>query len=174
MERRSFVRRLWGAIVSSWVGLRSFVRRLWDATVWSRSGVPAEAWRFRGLFRFVFPLTDLFFCYFGVVGYIGGVVSVRAAAGVTFTTWWSALIAVSAAAAFVGVIIPKFWLLELIGKILLIALVAGYVALYLQRALTDFATSASTGLVIILILLPIWRVGDLGFVAWQRGHGGHQ
>lgn len=153
---------------------RSLIRRIWHETVWSSSGVPADAWRFRGLFRFVFPLTDLLFCYFGVVGYVGGVLSVRAAAGVQFTTWWSALIAVSAAAAFVGVSVPKFWLLELIGKIILIGLVAAYVALYLQRALTDFAASSTTGLVVILILLPIWRVGDLGFVAWTRGHGGKQ
>lgn len=151
---------------------RSLLRRTFRASVWAREGVPAADWRYRGLYRFVFPFTDLFFCYFGVVGWINGVVSVQKAAGADYATAWSGAIALAALAALVGVSFPRLWLVELLGKIALIGLVSSYVALYLQRIVTDFHTSATTGLVIILILLPIWRVGDLGFVAWQRGHGG--
>lgn len=146
------------------------LKRLWAATVWAPNGVPADAWRFRGIFRFVLPVTDLLFLYFGAVGWWNGVASVREAAGHTNAAWWSAGIVITAAAAFVGISFPKLWALELAAKIGLIGLVFGYVALYAARIVTDFHTSASAGLVMILILLPLWRVGDLGFVAWTRGH----
>lgn len=154
--------------------MRSLFARLAAATIWSRNGVSAADWRFRGLFRFVLPLTDLFFLYFGVVGFIGGVSSVQHAAGHTWAACWSIGIAASALGAMIGVAFPKLWAVELGAKIVLIGLVSAYVALFAAKIITDFHTSASTGLVLILILLPVWRVGDLGVVAWKRGHGGHQ
>lgn len=148
------------------------LRRFFGSTVWARAGVPAADWRYRGLYRFVLPFTDLFFCYFGVVGWAKGVASVQAAAGHEWATGWSVGIALAAFGALVGVSFPRLWSVELVAKVVLIGLVSSYVALSISRIVTDFSTSASAGLVMILILLPIWRVGDLGFVAWQRGHGG--
>lgn len=152
--------------------MRSFLARIAAASVWAPAGVPADAWRFRNLFRVVLPLTDLFFCYFGVVGAITGVGSVQATAGHTWTTWWAAGIALAAFAALVGVAFPRLWSVELVAKIALVALVSSYVVLHAAKIITDFRASASAGLVIILILLATWRVGDLGFVAWKNGHGG--
>lgn len=149
-----------------------FLARVAAASIWARSGVSAADWRFRGVFRWVLPLTDLFFLYFGVVGFIGGVASVQHATGHVWATWWSLGIALSAFGALVGVAFPKLWAVELGAKVALIALVSAYVALFAAKIISDFHTSASAGLVMILILLPIWRVGDLGVVAWMRGHGG--
>lgn len=145
-------------------------KRLWQATVWAPNGVPAAAWRFRGIFRLVLPLTDVFFLYFGTVSWWTGVSAVRAATGHEYAAWWSASVALAALGALVGVAFPKLWALELAAKIALVGLIFGYVALFAVRIVTDFHTSASAGLVLILILLPLWRVGDLGFVAWTRGH----
>jgi hypothetical protein len=82
---------------------------------------------------------------------------------------WSAGVALAALGAFVGVAFPKLWGLELASKCVLIGLVSAYVLVAVGNILEPHA-SATAGLVVILILLPIWRVGDLGFVAWQRGH----
>lgn len=150
----------------------NLLTRIAAASVWARNGVPAKDWRFRGVFRFVLPLTDVFFGYFGTVGWAKGVASVQAAAGHEYATWWSGGIALAAFAALIGVSFPRLWSVEIVAKVLLIGLVSSYVALFLARIVTDFHASASAGLVVILILLPIWRVGDLGYVAWQRGHGG--
>lgn len=149
-------------------------KRIRDATVWASAGVPAESWRFRGIFRFVLPLTDLLFLWFGVVGWVNGVGPVQHAAGAHWQMWWSLSVALAAAAAFVGVAFPKLWALELSAKIVLIGLVSGYLAIFLTRGITDPHVTAVAGLETILILLPVWRVGDLGFVAWQRGHGGRK
>lgn len=146
------------------------MKRLINSTVWARSGVSAADWRFRGIFRFVLPTTDLLFLWFGVVGWTNGVSSVQTAAGDQWQTWWSAGIAVSALLAFVGVSFPKLWAVELCGKIALVSLVSAYVALYVARSVTDPNITALAGLMLILILVPIWRLADLGRVAWLRSH----
>lgn len=151
--------------------VRLFIR-LVNATVWARSGVPAKDWRYRGIFRIVLPLTDLFFFYFGIVGWHNGIASVSDAAGNVWQTYWSAAITVTAFASLVGISFPRLWALELGARIPLVGLVAGYIALSLGRGLTDPNVTGLAGLEVILILLVIWRIGDLGFVAWQHGHGG--
>lgn len=130
-------------------------------TVWHRRGVPPSAWRFRGIFRYVLPLTDLFFLWFGIVGWNNGVRSVIEATSVQWQTWWSLGIAVSAAGAFVGVALPRLWRIELASKVVLIGLVSAYIALFLLRGSEDPLVAATAGLIVILILLPIWRVLDL-------------
>lgn len=148
------------------------LKRLIAATVWARAGVPARDWRFRGIFRFVLPLTDLLFIWFGAVGWNNGVGSVEQAAGGAWQTWWSAGVTLAAVGCLLGVAFPLLWSLELGARIVLVGLVSGYIALTLSRGLEDPNITALAGLEVILILLPVWRIGDLGFVAWQRGHGG--
>lgn len=147
------------------------MRRFWNATVWSPGGVRPEDWRFRGLFRVVLPLTDLLFMYFGVVGLSNGISSVQDAGGAVWQTVWSALLAASALVALVGVVFPALWRVEVVGKIVLISLVAYYVGLFLARGLDDTNVTATAGLMVILILLPIWRLADLGFTAWRQNRG---
>lgn len=144
------------------------IRRIAQASVWARNGVRAEDWRFRGIFRFVLPVTDVFFIWFGVAGWWNGVNSVQVAAGMEWQEWWSASLAFAALLALVGVSFPKLWLVEAIGKIPLIALVSVYIIITFTRGLTDPNIIATSGLIAILVLLPIWRVGDLGYAAWLR------
>jgi hypothetical protein len=144
------------------------MKKLWSKTVWAPDGVRAEDWRFRGIFRFVLPLTDLFFLFFGAAGWANGVGTVERATGSDWQTGWSAAIAVSALCALIGVVFPALWSLELGGKIPLIGLVTVYIATLLFRGVVDGRVLATAGLILILILLPIWRVGDLGVVA-RRG-----
>jgi hypothetical protein len=146
-------------------GIKAF-----SVTIWHRNAVSASDWRFRGIFRFVLPLTDLFFLWFGIVGWYNGVQSVQEANGDGWQEWWSLGIAVSAAGALVGVSFPRLWGVELLAKINLVGLVSGYVALMLARGLHEPNVTAVAGLIVILILLPIWRVSDLGKIAsrwWQ-------
>ena len=143
------------------------MKRLWHQTVWAPEGVSAADWRFRGIFRFVLPTTDLFFLFFGIVGWNNGVGSVQNAAGEAWQTWWSLGIAISAAIALIGVVFPRLWAIEAFGKIVLIGLVSYYVLLYVSRRIADPNIAALAGLICILILLPIWRIADLGRVAWK-------
>jgi hypothetical protein len=124
------------------------------------------------LFRVVLPLTDLLFMYFGVVGFHNGIGSVQEAGGQAWQAWWSGGIALSAVVAFFGVAFPALWRIEVVGKIALISLVTYYVALFLARGVDDTNVTATAGLMVILILLPIWRLADLGYTAWKQKRGG--
>lgn len=147
------------------------LRRIARASVWARDGVRAEDWRFRGIVRFVLPVTNLLFLYFGAVGWHNGVNSVAAATDPEWQTWWSAGIALSALIALVGVSFPRLWLIEALGKIPLIGLVSIYILFLMGRGVVDANVTATAGLILILILLPIWRVGDLGVEAWRVWQG---
>lgn len=137
--------------------------------MWGRNGVSPEDWRYRGLYRWVLPLTDIFFFWFGYVGWYNGLSTVEAAASQTWQEYWSLGIAIASVVAFVGVLFPKLWLVELLGKIPLVGLVSVYVVLFVTLGLSENPNMLATaGLICIMILLPVWRIGDLGFVAWKR------
>lgn len=147
----------------------NLIHRIFRNSVWGRNGVPPEDWRYRGLYRWVLPLTDIFFFWFGAVGYWNGINTVEAAASQTWQEYWSLGIAISSTIAFIGVLFPKLWLVELLGKIPLVGLVSVYIVIFFSQGLTDTPNMLATaGLISILILLPVWRIGDLGFVAWKR------
>lgn len=148
--------------------MRELILRVARASVWHRDGLPEQHRRFRGIFRYVLPLSDILFLYFGIVGWHNGIRSVEEAAGQEWQTWWSLGIAVSAFVALVGVSFPKLWLVEVVGKIPLISLVWLYIFLFLARGADDEKVTATAGLIVILILLPIWRVADLGFASWEQ------
>lgn len=146
----------------------SILKRLYHASVWSPNGVSTHDWRFRGLYRFVLPLTDLLFLWFGIVGWSNGIQSVEDAAGNVWQTTWSLLVGVAAFVCLVGVAFPRLWVIEFAGKVALISLVSAYIALYLGRGVIEPKVTATAGLILILILVPVWRVGDLQYVARQR------
>jgi len=150
--------------------MRTHFARLFRATVWAPEGVPLSAWRFRNIFRVVLPVTDLLFVWFGIVGWINGVGSVQDATGDRWQTWWSIGLAAFALLAFVGIVFPKLWGLELAAKLPLIGLVSVYVALFLIRGTTEPLVAATAGVIAILVLLPIWRVADLSLILgnWRR------
>lgn len=145
------------------------LKRIAEASVWAPDGVSAADWRFRGIFRWVLPLANLAFAYFGIVGFLNGVGSVQDAAGSAWQLWWSAGITITSVLCFIGVAFPRLWLLELIAKILMVSLVASYIGLYLSRGAHDPQVTAFAGLITVLIYLPIWRIGDLGVIAWRHG-----
>jgi hypothetical protein len=139
--------------------MRQLLNRIREVTVYADDYLPHE--RARGLYRYGLPIIDILFLYFGVVGFTNGVGSVQEATSNTWQAYWSLGIAFTAGMCWVGVTFPRLWALELAFKCVLIGLVAGYVALFLFRGAHDPLVTATAGLIIILIVLPIWRVGDL-------------
>lgn len=153
----------------------SILKRIYKASVWSRSGVSATNWRFRNQFRITFPYVDLMFIWFGCVGWMNGIQSVEDAAGNNWQTTWSAAIAVCGVLALVGVAFPRLWAVELLGKIPLVGLVCGYLALQMTLGADNPRLQATAGLFTTLVAFPIWRVGDITaydlrpwFLAWKQ------
>lgn len=143
------------------------LKRIARASVWAKDGIKPEHWRFRGIFRVVLPLTNVLFFWFGFVGVTRSVGSVAEAAGSSWQTFWSLGIAVAAVACLLGVSFPRLWAVEALAKAVLVGHVSVYVALYLTRGIHEPSVTATAGLMVILILLPIWRLGDLG-LEWSE------
>lgn len=139
--------------------MRRVLSKVRSVTVYDESYLIGE--RARGLYRYALPIIDFLFLYFGAVGFVNGVGSVQEATSTTWQAYWSLGIAVSAALCWVGVTFPALWAVELGSKLVLVGLVAGYVGLFLFRGLHDPLVTATAGLIIILIVLPVWRVGDI-------------
>ena len=138
-------------------------KRLFAASIWASGNIRPEDWRFRGIFRVVLPVGNLIFLYFGVVGFARGVGSVTDATNTTYAAFWSGAIALASLACLVGVAFPKLGKLELGAKIVLIGLVASYVAVLTARSFEVPGSQATAGLMSALIVLPVWRVLDPGF-----------
>lgn len=144
------------------------LRRLFEASVWGPTGVSPEDWRFRGLFRWVLPLIDIAFIWFGLAGWYAGLNTVESATTQTWQEYWSLGIAFTAIIALVGVAFPRLWYIEAIGKAPMIGLVFVYLVLFLARTPTEPLLWATAGLYFTFSLLPLWRLGDLGYVWWTR------
>jgi len=147
------------------------VKWLIDLTVWGRESIPPTELRFRGLTRFVLPVTDISVVVWAVVMVsTANLPVISHQVGHSFSVWWACSVAATSFVAFVGVCIPKLWGFELVGRIVYVALIAGFLATRVN--LTNPEMVASTVLSATLLWLPGWRVSDLGFVWWSRRHRG--
>ncbi|UOE45463.1 hypothetical protein [Agromyces larvae] len=142
------------------------IKRIWAATVWAKHSGSTHDWRFRGILTWVLPATDALFLAFGLIGWAVGVQTVVAITGHAWQGWWSLGVALAAGIALVGSVFPALWWLELAGKVPLVGLLTVYVAALAVRGVPTAL------LVIVLQLLPLWRVLDLsGAVLWLKSRG---
>jgi hypothetical protein len=143
------------------------MHRILARTIWAPGRFPPTSpdYRFRNIFRVVLPLTDILFVWFGVVGFVNGIGSVQVAAGDGYAAVWSLLIALAAFIALIGVTLLRN-VPELVAKLLLIGLISSYLLIQVQRGFDDPLVAATAGALIILVLLPVWRVLDLGVLVY--------
>lgn len=136
--------------------------RLVAASVWGRKGVSAQDWRFRGLVRWVLPLTDVFFAWFGFAGWWYGIATVTEAASSTWQENWSGALFIFAVIALIGVLFPRLWAMELFAKGPLVGLVSVYIVIFIVNGLTGKPlVLATAGVICILVLVPVWRIFDI-------------
>lgn len=141
--------------------MRDLWKRFIEASVWGSGSLPGVPKRFRPIFRWLLPATDIFFIWFGLAGWINGVGTVQAAASITWQENWSGALAIFAFLALIGVLFPKLWGLELIAKGPLVGLFSVYIVVLGARGIDNPLTAATAGLICVLILLPVWRIWDL-------------
>lgn len=134
------------------------MRRLWALTVWHPDGVRADDWRQRHTLRVWLPLFD-----FGIV-FLGGLWAAFYGSPILWRLFPAPLIetagtamAITGLVCFVGVIFPRLWPLELVGKLGLIFLIgcyAGTVAFFPSNP------DANNGFVVFILVGVLF----LGFI----------
>ena len=141
------------------------IRRLWAASVWAPGVVPEDdPWRTAK--RVWLPLFDVIMMSAGVHAVIYGSLLLDRLYG-DATDVIGVVFALVAFACLVGVVWPRMWPVEMIGKILLVSLIVGYVfgiilspspeQIVAKEAPNWFIVSMILG----LIMLPIARLDSL-------------
>lgn len=138
--------------------------RLWRASIWHPDAIPVyEGETSAELKRYVLPLLDAVLIIMGIMALYTGMPSFDIVYN-SLISWFSALLLlVAAAMAGVGLIFPRLWKMESIGKIIMCSILSGYAtALWcLVVAGQDsrgFMAGAMTGLVVVLGW-NLWRIG---------------
>lgn len=156
-------------IMQGAISLGYSLKRIVRASVWAVDGVTPSEWRYRGLLRFVLPLSDALILWFAVDGFFASNIdTISDHVGGNYAHWWALTLAIGALFALVGLSFPRLWAFELVGRIAYVALICGYLGVEFASVVHDPHTAAQTSLGLALVLLPGWRVGDLGYIWWQR------
>lgn len=148
--------------------MRGARRAVLKHTIWAPDAVPAiEGVTSREMKQFVLPLFDVAVVIMGVNAIGNGMPSFSLALPGWLDPWLSVVaawvLALGGAVAFIGLAIPRLWVAEAIGKLMMVAVLGGYAsalwALFLAgepgRAFVAAGMSA-------LVALPLWNLRRLG------------
>lgn len=132
-------------------------------TIWGRKSIPYEEWHYRNLKRIMFPFINVMYFFAGIVSLNHGVWPLNQHFPSEILNTFSILLSVSAVICFIGISIPKLWIVEIIGKSMIIGLMAGYIV---SIALVNEAQYFDLFVSIVAITPIVWRVSLLGG-EWQ-------
>lgn len=141
------------------------LRRLWRATIWSRGAIPASEWKYRNLKRVWLPVYD-------AIAIVAGWAAMEFGSRLLFRIFDAELVdsvagvyAAVAAVCLLGVSIPRLALVEVLGKVALVGLIAGYIAAIIFYSKNPpgepppwFIVSMLAG----LLPMPLFRLSLLG------------
>lgn len=143
--------------------MRTF-RRLWRHSIWHPDSVQPEEWKYRWLLRIWLPLYDLMGIMAGVWAALFGSPVLYRLLGDTFMVdLLGVAFAIIAAVCMMGVIFPRVYRLEIVGKILLVAMLGGYAgAIVLFNTSNDITSWFVAFIVAMTLPLPLFRLNLLG------------
>lgn len=137
---------------------------LWIArqTIWHPDAIPAsEGDVARDVKRWVLPTIDMLLIVGSILGLNGGLPAFAVIYDHAVATVASGAVLVFASACFIGITLPRLWLLELIAKCGLSIVLITYAILLLGLAATDvgtrgFVAGVSSSLCVILVWRIVW------------------
>ncbi|MBC8726071.1 hypothetical protein F6X37_32405 [Paraburkholderia sp. 31.1] len=141
------------------------IRRLGSASVWAAGVVPTDdPWR--NAKRIWLPLFDVIMITSGINAIVFGSLLLDRLYG-DFTDIIGAAFVLVAAACLIGVVWPRMWPVEIVGKILLVSMIVGYVAAIIlspspeQLVAKEAPNWFIVSMILGLIVLPIMRLDNL-------------
>lgn len=105
----------------------SLLRYIFAQTVWHRDGIPVEDWKYRRLVRVWLPFYDAIAIFTGLVGLLFGSPILNKLFSEDTTNVVTGLFVIVATAALVCVIVPRFWPMEIVAKVLLVGMATAYI-----------------------------------------------
>ncbi len=104
------------------------IRRLWAASIWAPGAIPPDEHKYRNMKRVWLPLYDLIAVFCGVQAFLSGSPLLNILLPADLTAVLGVMMAAAALVCLAGVAFPRLWLVEIVGKIILVAMISAYVA----------------------------------------------
>lgn len=132
------------------------------ASIWHPDAIPPDEWKYRNLKRVWLPLYDLIAVYCGLTAFTWGSPILNRLFHGSLVDALSAAMIASAMVCLIGVAFPALWRVELVGKILLVGLVAGYVTSILLFSHNPGPNLFVVGMLTFGLPLAFFRLNLLG------------
>lgn len=143
------------------------MKRLLEASIWGPHTIPIEEWPYRNLKRIMFPFIDILFFLSGFVAIQHGIAPLNNLFDEQVVYTFSLLLSFASLICLIGLSFPKLWVLELLGKSILIGLMAGYIMSTIFANIFTGENHVFDMFISAIAITPvIWRVSLLG-AEWQ-------
>lgn len=141
-------------------------------SIWHKGSVPLSERKFRNLKRIYLPAYDVAAFITGLLAFHYGSRLLHRILGDQLVDAVGLLYALVAAVCFVGVAFPRLWVVEAIGKIILVGLLVSYMATLANFPLPgDPPNWFIIGMLSGLLPMPLFRLSLLGEEATTRWLG---
>ena len=138
------------------------LRRIWRASIWHPDAIPVEEWKYRNLKRVWLPLYDLIAVFAGIQAIAFGSTMLNRLFDPNMVDVLGMALTVTAVVCFLGVAFPALWRVEIVGKIVLVALIASYVVAIIAFAKPPGPSLFVVGMLTFGLPLAFFRLNLLG------------
>lgn len=146
-------------------------RRLHRASIWHEDAIPTGEWKYRSLKRVFLPVLDALMIAGGVYVVVVGVPSLDHIFSHLLVDVLGGVLAGVATVCAVGAIFPRFYAVEIAGKVVLVGILGAYAAALGILALSGEKTGFTALVTAVAILLPMFRLTLLGAEIAERRAG---
>lgn len=154
------------------MGGERLTRHLWRRTIWHPRAIPPEEWKFRNLKRVWLPIYDLIAIWAGVQAVAYGSSILNRLFPPSLVDVLGVALAVAATVCLAGVIFPHLWKVEIVGKVLLVGLIAGYITMILLFGENPGPNLFVVGMLTFGLPLAFFRLSLLG-EEWKERKAGN-
>lgn len=136
--------------------------RIAAASIWHPDAIAPDEWKYRNLKRVWLPAYDVIAILAGIIAILQGSPLLNRLFTPLLVDAFGGCLAVVAAVCLAGVAFPRLWVVELVGKIILVALVAAYAATILIFPSTPLPNHFVVLMLAFSVPLPLFRLNLLG------------
>lgn len=146
-----------------------FLRSLYRNSIWNPDAIQPEEFKYRNLKRLWLPLFDLLSILVGVLGVAYGSRILNELYPESLVDGLSLTFILASIVAGVGIIFPKLWIPEVIGKITMLGLLGGYsTAIWVSFFQGNVESGFVAAMLMYPVLFPLFRLDILGEEVKQR------
>lgn len=142
------------------------MRALWQASIWHPEAIPLHERKYASLKRVWLPLYDLIAIWAGVNAVVFGSRLLDRLYG-PFTDVIGVFFSLVALVCLAGVAFPRLWVVELVGKFVLVGMIIAYIAAIVVSPSPEqlLAREAPSWFIVTMLALnlwlPFWRIENL-------------